>query len=111
MKRISIFIREEDHAWLKKVSKRHDRAVSDIIRHAIEDYRIREDQPIGSAYVPLDISSPDCHPSDDENKIEGIRARLESLEKFVFDRVITTHDLPDRAHFIAPEFLPEYMKK
>ncbi len=111
MKRINVYVREEDHKWLKKVAKAHDRPIAQLIRLAIEDFRLREGQPLGSAYVPIDFDSPECVPSKEEKTLKGLQERLEKLEKFVFDKVISTHDLPDAAFFISKAYLPEYMKK
>ena len=87
MKRINVYVREEDHTWLKKVAKAHDRPIAQLIRLAIEDFRLREAQPLGIAYVPIDFDSPECVPSKEEKTLKGQQERLEKLEKFVFDKV------------------------
>ena len=111
MKRINVYVKEEDHEWFKKVAKQHNRPIAELLRRAIEDFRMREGQPLGSAYVAIDLDSPDCVPSKEEQTLKGMQERLELLEKFVFDKVISTNDLPNAAFFISQPYLPKYMKK
>jgi hypothetical protein len=111
MKRINVYVREGDYEWLRKVATANDMPIAELIRYAIENYRLREDHPLGEAYVPIDFGNPDLRPSDKEKTLKGVQERLERLEKFVFDKVITTRDLPNAAHYIQQGFLPDYMKK
>jgi len=111
MKRINVYVREGDYEWLRKDASANDIPIAELIRHAIQTYRLREDHPLGEAYVPIDFDSPELKPSDKEKTLKGVQERLESLEKFVFGKVITTTNLPNAAHYIQQGYLPDYMKK
>ena len=111
MKRINVYVREDDYAWLRKVAKNFKMPIAEVIRRAIEDYRIRESQPLGEAYVPIDFESPALKPSNKEKTPKAVQESLERLEKFVFGKVITTTNLPNNAHYIQQGYLQDYMKK
>ena len=111
MKRISTFLDEDDYRWLHRVSKHHDRPVAELIRRAISDYRLREGSVLGEAHVPIDLSSPDYKPSKEENSVRGLAARLQHLEKCVFNNVAPQLSPLDPTTISSNPHLPEYIKK
>ena len=111
MKRISTFLDEDDYKWLHRVSDHKGRPVAELIRRAISDYRLREGQILGEAYVPIDLTTFDLKPSKEENSVKGLAARVEQLERFVFNNVPPQLEPVDSATILSNPHLPEYMKK
>lgn len=111
MKRINIYVPEDDYDWMKKVAKRHDQKISVVIRRAIRHYKLLEGQVLGEAFVPTQPVSDDAIPSKEECTQKGMQQRLEKLEKFVFGKVITTPDIEEYGYLISQGYLPDYLKE
>ena len=111
MRRINVYVRENDYEWMTAVAKVHGRPIAEIIRRAIENYRLVEGQVLGESYLPMpDVTSADCKPSKKDNEMKAVLERLKKIEKFVFGPLANSTELSEEGYLKALPFLPDYMK-
>ena len=111
MKRINVYVQEDDYEWMTAAAKIHGRPIAQIIRRAIENYRSLEGSVLGESHVPVqDVTSANVKPTEKDNELPKVLERLEKLEKFMYGPILNASELRNDGYFQALPFLPDYMK-